>query len=58
LLRRFGTFSLLIAAVMKLLVRGLFLHAPIMSQIAANSHDNQTALLLRAVLTSHIADRL
>ena len=33
LLRRFGLFSLLVAALVRLLVRGLFLHSSIISQI-------------------------
>jgi hypothetical protein len=35
--RGFGPFPLLITTVMKLLIGRLFLHAPIMSQIQANS---------------------
>jgi hypothetical protein len=47
LLRSLSPFPLLIPAVMKLLIGGLFLHAPIMSQIPVNSSltDNRVVRL-------------
>lgn len=47
LLRGLSPFPLLVPAVMKLLIGGLFLHAPIMSQIPINSSltDNRVVRL-------------